>query len=130
MVIPVGELSDDEITIIQKLAGGADLLSKLPNVDSNKQKSLIQEAKIALDAIQRGETIEAIGKPILRTGKQTGELTEIDIETENEIIQVKGGDYSNKMLLDDEDLRQMTETKRYRERRANPTWRFFDIEGN
>lgn len=34
------------------------------------------------------------------------------------------------MLLDDEDLRQMTETKRYRSRRANPTWRFFDREGN
>ena len=130
MVIPAGELSDNEIAIIQKLPGGTDLLTKLPNVDPNKQQSLIQEAKIALDAIQRGETIEAIGKPIPRTGKQTGELTEIDIETENEIIQVKGGDYSNKRKLDDEDLRQMIETKRYCERRANPIWRFFDREGN
>ncbi|MBD2771456.1 hypothetical protein [Iningainema tapete] len=130
VVIPAAELSDDEIAIIQKLPGGADLLRKLPNVDPNKQKSLIQEALITLDAIQRGETIEAMGKPILRTGKQTGELTEIDIETENEIIQVKGGDYSNKRKLDDEDLRQMTETKRYRERRANPAWRFLDYEGN
>lgn len=130
MVIHAGELSDEEITIIQKLSGGADLLTKLPNVDPNKQQSLIQEVKIALDAIQRGETIEAIGKPIPRTGKQTGELTEIDIETENEIIQVKGGDYSNKRKLDDEDLRQMIETKRYRERRANPIWRFFDREDN
>ncbi len=130
MAVPTEELLDDEIAIIQELPGGANLISKLPNVDPNKQKSLIQEARIALNAIQRGETIEALGKPIPRTGKQTGELTEIDIETENEIIQVKGGDYSNKKKLEDEDLRQMTETKRYRERRANPKWRYLDSEGN
>lgn len=130
MAVPTEALSDHEIAVIQKLPGGADLLSKLPNVDPNKQKSLIQEARITLDAIQRGEPIEAIGKPIPRTGKQAGDLTEIDVETENEIIQVKGGDYSNKKKLDDEDLRQMTETKRYRERRANPQWRYFDSEGN
>ncbi|BAZ10251.1 hypothetical protein NIES4071_20660 [Calothrix sp. NIES-4071] len=98
--------------------------------DSNKCKSLIQEARVALDAIQRGETIEALGKPIPRTGKQVGELTEIDIETENEIIQVKGGDYSNHKKLEDDDLRQMIETKRYRDRRANPKWQYFDFEGN
>jgi hypothetical protein len=130
VAVPTGDLSDHEIAVIQKLPGGADLLSKLPDVNENKRKSLIQEARIALDAIQRGEPIEAIGKPIPRTGKQDGELTEIDVETENEIIQVKGGDYSKKKKLDDQDLRQMTETKRYRDRRANPKWHYFDSEGN
>lgn len=86
MTVPTGKLTKDEIAIIQQLPGGANLISKLPNVDSNKSQSLIQEARIALDAIERGEIIEALGKPIPRTGKQAGELTEIDIETENEII--------------------------------------------
>jgi hypothetical protein len=54
VTVPTGELIEDEITIIQKLPGGANLLTKLPNVDLNKRKSLIQEARIALNAIKRG----------------------------------------------------------------------------
>jgi len=128
--VPTGDLSDEEIKVINKLPGGTELLNKLPNVDETKRKSLIQEARIALDAIKRGEPIEAIGKPIPRKDESQGELTEIDVETENEIIQVKGGNYSNKKKLKDQDLRQMTETKRYRDRRANPKWHYFDPQGN
>jgi hypothetical protein len=42
-------------------------------------------------------------------------LTEIDVETESSVIQVKGGDYRRKNKLSDRDLRQLIETKRYNE---------------
>ena len=116
MAISIGDLSDYEMTVINNLPGGADLLSKVSDASPEKCKSLMQEAKIVLDAIQRGEVIEAIGKSVPREGKKEGDLTEIDVETDHEIIQVKGGNYANQKKLEDENLRQMIETKRYRDR--------------
>jgi len=42
-------------------------------------------------------------------------LTEIDVETDNEVIQVKGGDCSSAKKLSDDDLAQWNATRKYNE---------------
>jgi hypothetical protein len=129
---PIGsdpDLSDSETEIIQGLFGGQELLSQLPNVHPAKKISLIYEARLALDAIRRGEPSKDIhiGKEISRTHrghKRSQTLVEVDIETKNEIIQHKGGDYSKKEKLVGEDLQQWYNTEKYN------TQMRFDDQGN
>ena len=119
--------SEPEATLLRRLPGGAALLSKLPNVDPVKKRSLLQEGRVALDALARGECVFEISRDVFRTGKTVkGLLTEIDVETENEIIQVKGGARyaSASKLPGGDDMRQLTETKRYNEQHR------FDAAGN
>lgn len=117
-----GQLSSEEAAIVAKLPGGPELLSKLPNVAPDKRRSLIEEARVALDAIRRGEPIIAIGKDIPRNVKGKGLLTEIDVETENELIQVKGRDYSDAKKLTGDDVTQLNATRKYNEQmRFEPT---------
>jgi hypothetical protein len=107
-----GGLSEAEVEIVRKLPGGPELLGKLPLVDLDKRRSLVEEARVALDAIQRGEVIEAVNKEIPRI-KGKGMLTEIDVETTNEIIQVKGGNFSTAKKLSDQAEKQLRATVIY-----------------
>ena len=101
---------------------GEEFLAEYEKLGPAKRESAAHEAKIALAQRANGATVLAIGMELMRfegKGKArvlgTTKLTEIDVETADEIIQVKGGDYSAKTKLEKGDMRQMTETKRYNE---------------
>jgi hypothetical protein len=99
------DLTPEEVTILQTLKGGQDLLNKLPNVAPEKRNSLMQEARVALEEVKSGKKLVEINNP---TFKKDGihKDTEIDVETESEIIEVKGGDYSQEDKLIGRDLKQ------------------------
>jgi hypothetical protein len=126
------DLTQAEIEEIKKMSGGEKWLDNItelkakPNPEnSNKVKALTKEGLIAIDLERSGEKVERISRRVYRKGS-IKEKTEIDIETTQEIIQVKSGDYSKSKKLSDDDLKQMTETKRYRDQRANGKHEFFD----
>jgi hypothetical protein len=126
------DLTQAEIEEIKKMSGGekwldniAELKAKPNPENSNKVKALTKEGLIAIDLERSGEKVERISRRVYRKGS-IKEKTEIDIETTQEIIQVKSGDYSKSKKLSDDDLKQMTETKRYRDQRANGKHEFFD----
>jgi hypothetical protein len=117
-------LNQHEIDRIMQMPGGKEWLEKFSKRDP---KGLLKEGLIALELQRQGETIEAIGKPIHRTGKKSHqEATEIDIETAREIIQVKSGDYSKSKKLNGDDMDQLAATKRYAAQRANGTYKNAD----
>ncbi len=109
--------------VLRDIPGGRELLEKLSRVGPQRAKSLREEAAVALAQKMKGANIEAIGKEIPRRRASKGTLTEIDVENDAEIIQVKGGDYSQTKKLSGQDMRQLIETKRYNEqlRRNNTT---------
>ena len=101
----------DTVTLA-KLPGGQDLLNKLPTVDADKYDSLVMEARIALDAIKRGDPIFAVGRDVpKRSGP--GAFTEIDVETDSEMIQIKGGNYATDKKLSGKDMTQFSRTLEY-----------------
>ncbi len=127
--IATDPLSPEAIAVIRSLRGGQDLRDKIASKEVAHQGDHIQEARVALEALQRDEVIEHLDKPLAQAGDAPQELTEIDVETLREMIQVKGGDYSKAKKLSDQDMRQMTATLRYRDRRANPKHPRTDPDG-
>lgn len=107
-------LTQSEEAILKTLPGGPELIAKLANSSTQKRESLFEEARVAIAAHQRGDKVEYVGRDIPRTNGN-GNLTEIDVETQTEIIQVKGGNYANAKKLTDEDMQQFNNTKIYNE---------------
>ena len=101
----------DAVTLA-KLPGGQDLLNKLSKVDADKYDSLVMEARIALDAIKRGDPIFAVGREVPRRSGP-GAFTEIDVETDSEIIQIKDGGYASSKKLSGRDMLQFQRTVEY-----------------
>lgn len=107
-------VSTEQLATIRRLPGGEEWYKALPTFSPERQAAAIEEAKAALDSIGRGETVEYVGRKVPRkSGK--GMLTEIDVETATEIIQVKGGDYSKATKLSGDDLTQFNNTRIYNE---------------
>ncbi|MBA3338802.1 MAG: hypothetical protein H0T54_03475, partial [Geodermatophilaceae bacterium] len=110
-----------DTAVIARLPGGQDLLNKLPTVDADKYDSLVMEARIALDAIKRGEPIFAVGREIPRRSGP-GAFTEIDVETDNEIIQIKDGNFATDKKLSGKAMTQFSRTLEYNTKmRFSPT---------
>jgi hypothetical protein len=121
----------DELATLRKMSGGPQLLDFLDNDDPKKGKasgpdkktSLIQEAKVAInEAKSYAAELISVGKEVPRKDATKGTLVEIDVETPDAIIQVKGGDYSKDEKLSGDDMKQLTNTKIYNEQmRIDPT---------
>jgi phage-related protein len=110
-----------DTTILAKLPGGPELLALLPTVGADKYDSLVMEARIALDAIKRGDPLVRVGQEIPKR-KGPGAFTEIDVETSTEIIQVKGGNYASDNKLSGKDMLQFSRTLEYNTKmRFGPT---------
>ncbi|NET61087.1 MAG: hypothetical protein F6K47_34665 [Symploca sp. SIO2E6] len=111
---PSWGLSNTERKIVSNLPGGKELLSKLERVDENKRRALIEEARLALNINRNAaDDIVAIGKDIFNPPGSTKSFTEIDLETKDYMIQIKGGDYSSAKKLSGADMIQFTRTKQY-----------------
>jgi Domain of unknown function (DUF4157) len=105
----------EEEAMLKGMVGGPDLLAKIGSVAPDKRDSLVQEAKVAIQEAIGGGCNVMIGHVITKPGT-TKALTEIDVETDSTLIQVKGGDYKGKRKLSDDDMNQLTNTKRYNEK--------------
>jgi hypothetical protein len=96
------------------MPGGEDWYADQDRFSPERRAVGVDEARIALDAVDRGEDVEYLNRDIpRRDGK--GTLTEVDVETTNEMIQVKGGDYTDAKKLRKEDVTQWQRTKMYNE---------------
>jgi hypothetical protein len=103
-------LTQAERDAISRMPGGKEWLIS-PNKGSS---AYTKEALLALEMQRRGEKIEFLGKEISRSGKKVNQkLTEVDIETSNEIIQVKSGDFSQQNKLSAQDMKQFNNTLIY-----------------
>ncbi|MDQ7810267.1 hypothetical protein Q5425_41640 [Amycolatopsis sp. A133] len=102
-----------DTAVLAKLPGGPQLLAALPAASADKYDSLVMEARIALEAIKRGDPLVSVGQIIPRRSGP-GAYTEIDVETSTEIIQVKDGNYTSaKKLAGGKELTQFTRTLDY-----------------
>jgi hypothetical protein len=131
-VVRITKLKESDIDLLDKMPGGKELVDKLLKLENSpKLENFRKEALVALQQQRQGRTIESLGKEIPRSGKKVHEdATEIDVETADEIIQVKSGDYTKAKKLSGDDLAQFTKTKRYRDQRANGKHKFYDDTGN
>ncbi len=116
-------MTEDEAKTLSLHPGGKELVTKLAHLQgagSSKYQNELAEAKTALDAIKRGQNVIFFGGSV---SKSTGNihfgttegiqmLTEIDVFTQEEMIEVKGGDYLDKKKLSDRDMTQFTNQKR------------------
>jgi hypothetical protein len=130
---PGEDLSAEERGVVDKLDGGKEVLATYDTLDQQakqgtispdaeqRRKSLLSEMRVALDAINRGKPIIYVGREIPKT-KGKGTLTEVDVETDTEFIEVKGADYTDaKKLQGGDELTQFTRLKDYNEKwRYNP----------
>ncbi|BAZ11181.1 hypothetical protein NIES4071_30070 [Calothrix sp. NIES-4071] len=110
---PTINLSTLERKMLKKLNGGQKLLDLLDNqnVPIIKKISTTEEARVALDALRRGEKVEEVSQTIDTTGKKAGKKNkgEIDILTETEIIEVKGSAKYATIEQPDSDLKVQVE---------------------
>jgi hypothetical protein len=122
-----------DIDLLDKMPGGRSLVDKLVKLENSpKLENFRKEALVALQQQRQGKAIEGVGKKLPRSGKKSGkqEMTEIDVETTDEIIQVKAGNYSESKKLARDDLTQFNNTKIYRDQRASNKHKFYDDNGN
>ncbi|TWH61854.1 hypothetical protein [Dulcicalothrix desertica] len=91
---PNKDLSKLERKILSKIKGGTKMLARLDNPRETLEHkiSLREEARVALDAVRRGEKVEEVQQTIEKEGKKAAKKDkgEIDVLTETEIIEVKG----------------------------------------
>jgi hypothetical protein len=93
------QLSTEEKSILTKLPGGKDKLTEIVDMEkggSSKAKNSYAEVRTALDAVNRGQLNVKIGTDIFASIGANGKLTEIDIITNDEMIEVKSGSSYNK----------------------------------
>lgn len=80
--------------MLSKIKGGIEMLARLDNPRETLQHkiSLREEARVALDAVRRGEKVEQVQQTIEKEGKKAAKKDkgEIDVLTWTEIIEVKG----------------------------------------
>lgn len=102
-------LKEEEKAIIKRIKGGEkviDEITKLVEGKSNKLGQKVAEVRIALDAIAKGEKVIELSKDIPKVNGK-GILTEIDVLTENEIIEVKTSEkYNSQDKLSGDDMTQ------------------------
>jgi hypothetical protein len=115
---PNGGLLDKEVRMLSKMTtatpSGPDHLLKIQNLVAAgagpKVDSLVEEARIALDAVRRNQPVEGIGREVYKASGAT--LTDLDVVTQDEVIQIKGGDYSGRENLG-KDKTQFLRTRDY-----------------
>ena len=96
---------------LEKIPGGKELLAQHDNPDTPDEKalSLRQEAAVALGK-DRNRTNNADDE-VVAIGREVGEgkkKTEIDVETRTEQIELKGGDFSNRTSLNQDQNNRLT----------------------
>jgi hypothetical protein len=90
---PKQDLSPLERKMLSKIKGGSEKLAEIDKETNPRKKiSCIEEARVALDALRRGEKVEEVEQLMDREGKKAGkqEKGKIDVITQMEIIEVKG----------------------------------------
>jgi hypothetical protein len=112
-----GGLLDREVAMLNRMTtaapSGPQHLAQIATyvstgTSAGKVTSLVEEARIALDAVRRGDPVEGIGRIVTRAGGST--LTDLDVVTKTEVIQIKGGDFSTRRNLG-RDAAQFNRTK-------------------
>ena len=117
-------LTPQEENLLKAEVGGTELvnhINSLAAAGSDKLDNALAEARTGLDAIHRGQTVIFLGGQIAKgnpasihigTASGVALQTEIDVRTREEMIEVKGGDYSSAKKLSGRDLKQFTNQKR------------------
>jgi hypothetical protein len=122
-IIPLNMVTPAERAKIEMIPGGNKQLQKLDKILAGGGQQAKIDAEIAvirtvLAAIDQGKNIRYIGWELYKIGEIEA-LREIDVLTNDEIIEVKTGDYSEARKLSDRDFKQFTEVKRFFERKIS-----------
>jgi hypothetical protein len=119
---------------LEKIPGGKELLAQHDNPDTPDEKalSLRQEAAVALHkdrnkADNPDDEVVAIGREVGEGKKKT----EIDVETRTEQIELKGGDFSNRTSLNQDQNNRLTrKVKVAKDEGKKPVYQFEEGEIN
>ena len=110
-----------ERTTIESIAGGNKQLAKLDAIiaGSGQQSKITAELGVirtVLVALRQGKNVKYIGLDLYKRGESEA-FTEIDILTEEEMVEVKTGDYKLETKLSGRDMNQFTNLKRFFEKK-------------
>jgi nucleoside-triphosphatase THEP1 len=72
--------------------------------------------RTTLVALKQGKNVKYIGLDLYKRG-ESEKITEIDVLTEDEMVEVKTGDYSLETKLSGRDMNQFTNLKRFFEQK-------------
>jgi hypothetical protein len=116
-ITPLTLLTPAERATISRIAGGSAQLAKLDAIVAGGGQQAKIDAEVAvcrtvLERIARGVTVHYIGLEVFKRG-QAEPLTEIDILTADEMIEVKTGNYISETKLSGRDMTQFTSLKRF-----------------
>jgi uncharacterized membrane protein len=116
-ITPLSALTAAERATISAIPGGAAQLKKLDDIIAGGGQQAKIDAETAavrtvLAAIAQSKNVKYIGKEIYKSGEAEA-LSEIDILTDEEMIEVKTGDYSKETKLSGRDMNQFTTLKRF-----------------
>jgi hypothetical protein len=114
-ITPLSPITPAERAKIGAIAGGNDQLTKLDSIIAGGGQQAKIDAEIAvirtvLTLLTQGKNVRYIG---LELYKKTEKITEIDVLTPAEMIEVKTGDYSKETKLSGRDMNQFTNHKRF-----------------
>jgi hypothetical protein len=116
-ITPLVPLTPPERNTIAGIPGGTEQLHKLDAIVAGGGQPAKIDAELAvcrtvLALVRQGTPVTYIGLEVFKRG-QTEALTEIDILTPDEMIEVKAGDYSRETKLSGRDMNQFTNMKRF-----------------
>jgi uncharacterized protein YicC (UPF0701 family) len=117
-IVPLTPLTPVEETKVRAIPGGPELLSTIAAMvagGSSKVGAEIAVAKTVLSTLSTGKLVTHIGLDIFKKNPKSGAiapLSEIDVLTIDEMIEVKTGDYSKETKLSDRDMDQFANHKR------------------
>jgi hypothetical protein len=114
-------ISADERATIASIAGGSKQLAKLDAIIAGGGQQAKINAEVAvirttLVALKQGKNVKYIGLDLYKRG-ESEKITEIDVLTEDEMVEVKTGDYSLETKLSGRDMNQFTNLKRFFEQK-------------
>jgi hypothetical protein len=120
-ILPLSPITAAERATIAAIAGGPAQLTKLDDILAGGGQPAKINAETAvirtvLAAIAQGKSVQYIGLELFRRGESAA-LTEIDVLTADEMIEIKSGDYSRERKLSGRDMNQFTNMKRFFERK-------------
>ena len=122
-------LSPEEIVILRKLPGGEEKYQEIKSMQaggSTKLRESYAEVRTAIDALNRGQENIVLEKEIFNSKNQL--IGSLDVFNDNEMIEVKSGDYSDKSIskLSGRDFTQFSRNIGF----FKGTMKFFDSKGN
>lgn len=112
-IVPLTPITPAERAKIASIPGGSAQLKKFDDIVAGGGQAAKIDAELAvIKTVLVTPNVSYVGLEVYKQG-QSAALTEIDIFTPDEIVEVKTGDYSKESKLSGRDMNQFTNVKRF-----------------